>query len=134
MTSSLSVSLLFPVTSICVSCLALSFVYIERRWSRGSLTVLPLTFLALDVDTPSTSPMLRPGSPNGSKQVEGSLYSYSWVPLKSLKRAIVVFYNSDGAERARQANDRYYFPPTASTPEITVRAFRGAHTVLVPVQ
>jgi len=81
---------------------------------------------------PSTSPTLGPGSPNGPKQLEGSLYS--WVSLKSLKRAIVVFYNPDDAERARQASDRYYFPPTASTPEITLRAFRGAHTVLVPVQ
>jgi len=81
---------------------------------------------------PSTSPTLGPGSPNGPKQLEGSLYS--WVPLKSLKRAIVVFYNPHDAERARQASDRYYFPPTASTPEITLRVFRGAHTVLVPVQ
>ena len=35
---------------------------------------------------------------------------------------------------ARRASDRYYFPPTAATPEITLRGFRGAHTVLVPVQ
>ena len=35
---------------------------------------------------------------------------------------------------ARRAIDRYYFPPTATTPETTLRAFRGAHTVLVPVQ
>ena len=81
---------------------------------------------------PSTSPTLGPGSPNGPKQLEGSLYS--WVPLKSLKRAIVVFYNPHDAERARQASDRYYFPPTLSTPEITLRVFRGAPTVLVPVQ
>ena len=81
---------------------------------------------------PSTSPTLGPGSPNGPKHLEGSLYS--WVPLRSLKRAIVVFYNPDDAERARQASDRYYFPPTASTPEMTLRVFRGAHTMLVPVQ
>ena len=56
------------------------------------------------------------------------------MPLRSLKRAIVVFYNPDGAERALQANDPYYFPSTASTPEITLRVFRGAHTMLVPVQ
>ena len=45
-----------------------------------------------------------------------------------------MFYNPHDAERARQASDRYYFPPTASTPEITLRVFRGAHTTLVPVQ
>jgi hypothetical protein len=51
--------------------------------------------------------------------------------LKSFKHAIVVFYNPDDAERAR---NRYHFPPTAATPEITLRAPRGAHTALVPVQ
>jgi hypothetical protein len=81
---------------------------------------------------PSTSPTLGPGSPNGPKHLDGSLYS--WVPLKSLKRAIVVYYNPDDAERARQASDRYYFPPTASTPEITLRVFRGVHTALLPAQ
>ena len=35
---------------------------------------------------------------------------------------------------ARRATDRYYFPPTAATPKITLRVFRGAHTVLVPVR
>ena len=53
-----------------------------------------------------------------------------WLPLKSLKRAVVGFY----AEHAHQASDRYCFLPTASTPEITLRVLRGAHTVLVPVQ
>ena len=46
----------------------------------------------------------------------------------------MVFYGPDNAERVRQASDRYYFPPTASTPEITLRVFRGAHTLLVHVQ
>ena len=68
----------------------------------------------------------------GLNNSEGSLYS--WVTLKSLKRAIVVFYNPDDAERARQASDRYYLPPTAATPESTLRVFCGAHAVLVPVQ
>jgi hypothetical protein len=36
--------------------------------------------------------------------------------------------------RARRLRDRYYFPPTASTPEITLRVSRGEHAVLVPVQ
>jgi len=62
-----------------------------------------------------TSPTLRPGSRNGPKQPGGSVYS--WVALKSLKRAIVVFYKPGDAERARQASDRFCFPPTASTPE-----------------
>jgi len=47
--------------------------------------------------------MLRPGSRNGPKQLEGSVYS--WVPLESLKHAIVVFYNPDDVERAHQASD-----------------------------
>jgi hypothetical protein len=34
----------------------------------------------------------------------------------------------------RQVTDRYYFPPTASAPKITLRVFRGAHTVLFSVQ
>ena len=75
---------------------------------------------------------LGPGSPEDPKQLEDSLYS--WVPLNSIKRVIVVFCNLDNAERPCQASDRYYSPPTASTPEITLRVFRGAHTVLVPVQ
>jgi hypothetical protein len=54
-----------------------------------------------------------------------------FVPLKSLKCAIVVVYNPD---HARQATHQYSFPPTASTPEITLRVFRGEHTALVPVQ
>ena len=60
--------------------------------------------------SPTTSPTLGPGSPEGLKQLEDSLYS--WVPLKSIKRVIVVFCNLDNAERACQASDRYYFPPT----------------------
>ena len=54
--------------------------------------------------------------------------------MKSLKRAIVVFYNPADAERARQASDRVHFPSTASTPEMTLRVFRGAYIALVPVQ
>ena len=69
--------------------------------------------------SPTTSPRLGPGSQNGHKQLEDS--SYSWGPLKSLKHAIVIFYNPDDAERACQASNRYYFPPAASTPEITLR-------------
>ena len=80
----------------------------------------------------STSPTLGPGSPDWPKQLEGSLYS--WVPFKSLKRAIVVFYNHDNAECARQGSDWYCFTPTASTPEITLRTFHGVHTVLLSVQ
>ena len=34
---------------------------------------------------------------------------------------------------AAPAIDTNYIPPKASTPEITLRAFRGAHTVLLPV-
>ena len=64
--------------------------------------------------SPITSPTLGPGSPNGPKQLEESLYS--WGPLNSIKRVIVVFYNLDNAERACQTSDRYY-PPTASTPK-----------------
>ena len=89
--------------------------------------------------TPPARPPPRPPprpplvqSSNGPKQLEDSLYS--WVPFKSLKRAIVASYNPDDAECARQARGRYYFPPTAATPEITLRVFRGAHTVLVPVR
>ena len=82
--------------------------------------------------SPTTSPTLGPGSPESPKQLEDSLYS--WVPLNSIKRVIVVVCNLDNAERACQASDRYYFPPTASAPEITLRVFCGAHTVLVPVQ
>ena len=81
---------------------------------------------------PSTLPTLGPGSPDWPKQLEGPLYS--WVPFVSLKCAIVVSYNPDNAECARQASDRYCFTPTASTPEITLRTFRGAPTVLVSVQ
>ena len=81
---------------------------------------------------PSTSPTLGPGSPDWPKQLEGSLYS--WVPFKSLERAIVVFYNPDNAECARQGSDRYCFTPTASTLETTLGTFRGAHTVLLSVQ
>jgi hypothetical protein len=81
---------------------------------------------------PSTSPTLGPESPNGPEQLEGSLYF--WVLLKSLKHAIVVLYNPDDAERARQATNRYYFPPTASTPEITLRVFRDEYAVLAPFQ
>ena len=46
--------------------------------------------------SPTTSPTLGPGSPNGPKQLEESLYS--WGPLNSIKRVIVVFYNLDNAE------------------------------------
>ena len=78
------------------------------------------------------SPTLGPGSTNGPRQLEGSLYS--WVPLKSLKRAIVVFYNPEDAGRTCQASGRNNFLLTTSTPEITLRVFHGAHTVLAPVQ
>ena len=80
----------------------------------------------------STSPTPGPGSSTRNKQLEGSLYSE--VPLKSLKRAVVVFYNPHDAEHARQASDQYNFPPAASTLAIALRVFHGAHTVLVPVQ
>ena len=63
--------------------------------------------------TSPARPPPRPGSPNRPKQLEGSLYS--WVPLKSLKRAIVVFYNPDDAERARQASDRSILLPANSS-------------------
>ena len=76
--------------------------------------------------------MLGPGFPNDPKQLEDSLYF--WGPLNSIERVIVVFYNPDNAERACQASDRYYFTPTAPTPKITLHVFRGAHTVLAPVQ
>ena len=55
--------------------------------------------------SPTTSPTLGPGSPNGPKQLEDSLYS--WGPLRPLKHVTVVFYNPDNAERACQASDRY---------------------------
>ena len=85
--------------------------------------------------TPQASPPFRPRSvqaSSGPKQL-GDFYTPGY-PQLSVKRAIVVFYNPDDAQRARQANDRYYFPPTASTPGVTLPVFRGARAVLVPVQ
>lgn len=61
--------------------------------------------------------------------VEGDLYSF--VPLKSFKRAIVVYYSAEDAEQARIASDRLHIPQTAKYPAVTLRAFRGPETVLV---
>ncbi|CAG8745008.1 11295_t:CDS:2, partial [Acaulospora colombiana] len=60
---------------------------------------------------------------------EGDLYSF--VPLKSFRRAIVVYYSAEDAERARIASDRLYIPETPKCPAITLRAFRAPETVLV---
>lgn len=60
---------------------------------------------------------------------EGDLYSF--VPLKSFKRAIVVFYTPEDAERARIASDRLQIPKTAKSPAVMLRVFRGPPTVLV---
>ncbi|KAG8832243.1 carbohydrate-binding module 1 protein [Serendipita sp. 399] len=60
---------------------------------------------------------------------EGDLYSF--VPLKSFRRAIVVYYSAEDAERARLASDRLYIPDTAKCPAVTLRAFRAPNTVLV---
>ena len=46
----------------------------------------------------------------------------------------MVFYNPDDTERPRKASDRSYFLPTASTPEITRRIFRGASISPGPVK
>ena len=60
---------------------------------------------------------------------EGDLYSF--VPLKSFRRAIVVFYSAEDAERARIESDRLYIPETPRCPAVTLRAFRAPETVLV---
>ncbi|KAG8765639.1 carbohydrate-binding module 1 protein [Serendipita sp. 397] len=60
---------------------------------------------------------------------EGDLYSF--VPLKSFRRAIVVYYSAEDAERARLASDRLYIPDTPKCPAVTLRAFRAPNTVLV---
>lgn len=60
---------------------------------------------------------------------EGDLYSF--VPLKSFRRAIVVFYSAEDAERARIESDRLYIPETPKCPAVTLRAFRAPETVLV---
>ena len=60
---------------------------------------------------------------------EGDLYSF--VPLKSFKRAIVVYYSAEDAERARIASDHLHIPKTIRFPGVTLRAFRGPDTVLV---
>lgn len=63
------------------------------------------------------------------QEPEGDLYSF--VPLKSFKRAIVVYYSNEDAERARLASDRLFIPETPRCPAVTLRAFRGPPTVLV---
>jgi hypothetical protein len=60
---------------------------------------------------------------------EGDLYSF--VPLKSFRRAIVVYYSAEDAERARLESDRLYIPETGKCPAVTLRAFRAPETVLV---
>jgi hypothetical protein len=60
---------------------------------------------------------------------EGDLYSF--VPLKSFRRAIVVYYSAEDAERARIESDRLYIPETGKCPAVMLRAFRAPETVLV---
>lgn len=61
--------------------------------------------------------------------IEGDLYSF--VPLKSFRRAIVVYFSAEDAEQARIASDRLQIPATPKSPAVTLRAFRGPETVLV---
>jgi len=59
---------------------------------------------------------------------EGDLYAF--VPLKSFRRAIVVFYSAEDAERARIESDRLCIPETGKCPAVTLRAFRAPDTIL----
>jgi hypothetical protein len=81
------------------------------------------------MDTIDASPS---GSVSGASQEselpEGDLYSF--VPLKSFKRAIVVYYSAEDAERARMASDRLYIPETPNCPAVTMRAYRAPNTII----
>ena len=57
-------------------------------------------------------PPPRPEPPAGPKHLAGPLIS--WVPLKSFNCAIIVFYDPDDAEGARQASDRWMLLPANS--------------------
>ena len=104
------------------------------RWfqSHSDSTCLPLQTDVHASNPPSTSPMLSPEPPDGPKHLDGTLTS--WAPLKSSNCAIAVFYIPDDGKRARQPSERHHFPPIVSTPGITLRVFRPAHTILVLTQ
>lgn len=85
-----------------------------------------------------TSPLQEGGPEDYSMEAEETIEEqapegdlYSFVPLKSFRRAIVVFYSAEDAERARIASDRLQIPETHKCPAVTLRAFRAPDTVLI---
>ncbi|KAI0034979.1 Calcipressin, partial [Vararia minispora EC-137] len=58
---------------------------------------------------------------------------HSWAPLRAFGRVILVYYDEEAAEAAKLGLDGIVIDATASTPQFTLRVFRGDPTPITAV-